>query len=144
MSAVKNHKQVEPKRTPDESGFTLIELLVTMVVLGIVITSLAALYYEMQITQVQSQRYDLAVRAARTEIEDLRNSGYDTLSPGTNIDFTSSLPSGLPAGKNGTVVVSQPTADLRRVDVTITYTDYGISKTVELSSDIGIIGLRQG
>lgn len=144
MSDVKRHQPVELKPTVNEAGFTLIELLVTMVVLGIVITSLAALFYTMQVTQVQSQRYDLAVRAARTEIEDLRNSGYDTLSPGTNIDFTSSLPSGLPAGKNGTVVVSQPTADLRRVDVTITYTDYGIAKTVTLSSDIGIIGLRQG
>lgn len=144
MSDVKRHQHVELKPTATESGFTLIELLVTMVVLGIVITSLAALYYMMQVTQVQSQRYDLAVRAARTEIEDLRNSGYDTLTPGTNISFTSSLPSGLPAGKNGTVVVSQPTADLRRVDVTITYTDYGIAKTVTLSSDIGIIGLRQG
>lgn len=144
MSDVKRHQPVGLKPTVNEAGFTLIELLVTMVVLGIVITSLAALFYTMQVTQVQSQRYDLAVRAARTEIEDLRNSGYDTLSPGTNIDFTSSLPSGLPAGKNGTVVVSQPTADLRRVDVTITYTDYGIAKTVTLSSDIGIIGLRQG
>lgn len=144
MAETKPHKEVEHRKLPNESGFTLVELVVTMVVLGIVITSLAGLYYMMQITQVRSQRYDLAVRAARTEIEDLRNAGYDTLTPGTNISFTSSLPSGLPAGKNGTVVVSQPTADLRRVDVTITYTDYGKSVTVTLSSDIGIIGLRQG
>lgn len=144
MSVIKPLQHLERKKISDESGFTLVELLVTMVVLGIVITSLAALYYMMQVTQAQSQRYDLAVRAARTEIEDLRNSGYDSLSPGSTINFTSSLPSGLPAGKSGTVTVSQPTSDLRRVDVTITYTDYGIAKTVTLSSDIGIIGLRQG
>jgi hypothetical protein len=113
-------------------------------VLGIAISSIAALYYTMQITEVQSQRYDLAVRAARTEIEDLRNNGYDSLTPGSTITFTSNLPSSLPSDKSGTVTVSQPSADLRRVDVNVTYTDYGISKKVELSSDIGVIGLGQG
>lgn len=131
----------EPRK---EAGFTLIELLVTIVVLGIVITSLGGLYYLMQITEVRSQHYDIAVRAARTEIEDLRNNGYNTLTPGSSIDFTSSLPSALPRDKSGTVAVSQPLPDLRKVDVTITYTDYGKSQTVELSSDIGIIGLGQG
>ncbi len=125
-------------------GFTLVELLVTIVVLGIVISSLSGLYYLMQITQVQGQHYDLAVRAARTEIEDLRNDGYDSLNPGGTINFTSSLPSALPPNKSGTVTISQPLPELRRVDVMITYTDYGKSQTIELSSDIGIIGLGQG
>lgn len=116
----------------------------TLVVLGIVISSLGGLYYLMQITEVQSQHYDIAVRAARTEIEDLRNNGYNSLTPGNSINFTSSLPTVLPPGKTGTVAVSQPLPELRRVDVTIAYTDYGKSQTVELSSDIGIIGLGQG
>jgi len=127
-----------------EGGFTLVELLVTIVVLGIVITSLAGMYYLLQITEVQSQHYDIAVRAARTEIEDLRNNGYSSLTPGDSINFTSSLPAALPPNKTGTVAVSQPLPDLRRVDVTIAYTDYGKSETVDLSSDIGIIGLGEG
>jgi prepilin-type N-terminal cleavage/methylation domain-containing protein len=126
---------------PNEAGFTLIELLVTIVVLSIVITSLAGLYYLMQETEVRSQHYDIAVRAARTEIEELRNNGYTSLTPGNTITFTSSLPSSLPSNKTGTVVVSQPLADLRRVDVTVSYSDYGIQQNVELSSDIGIVGL---
>ena len=128
----------------NETGFTLVELLVTMVVLGIVITSLSGLYYLTQITEVRSQHYDIAVRAARTEIEDLRNNGYNSLTPGSNITFTSSLPSALPPNKTGTATISQPLPELRRVDVTIAYTDYGKAQTVELSSDIGIIGLGQG
>lgn len=120
------------------------ELLVTIVVLGIVITSLGGLYYLMQITQVQSQHYDIAVRAARTEIENLRNNGYASLTPGSTIDFTSSLPAALPRDRSGTVAVSEPVADLRRVDVTITYTDNGKSQNVTLSSEIGVIGLGQG
>ncbi len=135
---------LDARRTPKDSGFTLVELLVTLIVLGIVITSMGGLYYLMQITEVQSQHYDLAVRAARTEIEDLRNNGYNSLNPGSNINFTASLPASLPKGKTGTVAVSQPVDDLRRVDVTISYTDYGKAQTITLSSEIGVIGLGQG
>jgi prepilin-type N-terminal cleavage/methylation domain-containing protein len=139
-----NRSSADTESAQNDDGFTLVELLVTIVVLGIVITSLAGLYYLMQITEVQSQHYDIAVRAARTEIEDLRNNGYNSLNPGDTINFTSSLPSTLPHDKAGTVDVSQPLPDLRRVDVTITYTDYGKAQTIELSSEIGIVGLGQG
>ena len=133
-----------PKPQNIQAGFTLVELLVTIVVLGIVIGSLGGLYYAMQATQAKSQHYDLAVRAARTEIENLRNNGYSALTPGSTIDFTSSLPTQLPAGKSGSVAVSQPVDDLRRVDVTISYKDYGKTQTVTLSSTIGVIGIGQG
>lgn len=128
----------------NEGGFTLVETLVTVVVLGIVIASMAGLYYTMQVVQVQSQHLDLATRSARTEIENLRNNGYNALTPGNTINFTSDLPTGLPPGKQGTVVISQPLPELRRVDVTITYSDYGKSQKVTLSSNIGIIGIGQG
>lgn len=128
----------------NEKGFTLAELMVTIVVLGLVISGLGGLYYIMQINEIRSQRLDLATRAARTEIESLRNNGYNSLTPGSTITFTSSLPSGLPSGKTGTVVVSQPLPELRRVDVTVQYTDYGKQQTVTLSSNIGVIGIGQG
>jgi len=127
-----------------EAGFTLVEIMVTMVVFGIVIASIAGLFYNMQITEVRSQRLDLAQRAARSQIEVLRNSGYSNLTPGSTIDFTANLPAALPAGKRGTVTVSEPLPELRRVDVTITYVDYKIPQNVTLSSDIGVIGIGQG
>ena len=127
-----------------QAGFTLVELIVTIVVLGIVITSLGGLYYIMQRAAVRTQHLDLATRAARTEIEQLRNSGYSSLTPGTPIDFTSSLPANLPADRSGIVTVTQPADDLRRVDVQITYTDSGAPQKIILSSNIGIIGIRQG
>lgn len=127
-----------------EAGFTLVELVVTIVVLGIVISSLSGLYYIMQQASVRSQHMDLATRAARTEIEQLRNTGYSALTVGTPIDFTSNLPSALPRDRNGTVTVSQPADDLKRVDVQVTYTDNGTAQKIILSSNIGIIGIRQG
>jgi prepilin-type N-terminal cleavage/methylation domain-containing protein len=125
-------------------GFTLVELMVTIVVLGLVITGIAGMYYVMQVAEVRGQRLDLATRAARTQIEKLRNNGYNALTPGSTITFTSSLPAALPSGKTGTVVVSQPLPELRRVDVTVQYTDYGKQQTVTLSSNIGVIGIGQG
>jgi prepilin-type N-terminal cleavage/methylation domain-containing protein len=127
-----------------QGGFTLVELMVTIVVLGLVIAGVGGLYYVMQITEVKSQRLDIAMRAARTKIESLRNNGYNSLTPGSNINFTGELPSSLPAGKTGTVVVSQPLPELRRVDVTVQYSDYGKQQTVTLSSNIGVLGIGQG
>jgi prepilin-type N-terminal cleavage/methylation domain-containing protein len=128
----------------NKDGFTLVELLITIVVLGIAIAGLAGLYYAMQVAVVQSQHLDLATRAARSEIEALRNNGYNNLVSGGNIDFTSSLPSSLPRDKSGTVAVSQPVAGLVQVDVTVSYTDYGKPQTIKLTSDIGVIGIGQG
>ena len=128
----------------NNNGFTLVELMVTIVVLGIVITSLAGMYYIMQITQIKTLHYDLAVRAARTEIEDLRNNGYDSLTPGSTINFSSNLPALLPANKSGTVAVSEPMKGLRRVNVTVSYSEFHQTQNITLSSDIGVIGLGQG
>lgn len=135
---------IDNRQDSQQAGFTLVEIMVTLVVLSIVIAAIAGLFYNMQITEVRSQRLDLAQRAARSQIEVLRNSGYSNLTPGSTIDFTSSLPAALPAGKKGTVTVSEPLPELRRVDVTITYMDYKIPQNVTLSSDIGVIGIGQG
>ena len=130
----------------DMGGFTLIELLITIIVLGIVITSLAGMYYIVQVTENKSVLYDLAVRDARTEIEDLRNNGYNSLSTGT---FNFTLSPGLPSNAIGTVDVCDPALTnpcppgLKRIDVTVTYTVYGQQQSVELSSNIGIIGITQ-
>lgn len=124
-----------------QKGFTLVEMLITIVVLGIAIAAIATLYYQMQSLQNDSRYLDLATRAAQTEIEVLRNNSYNSLTPGQNINFTSSLPSGLPSGSTGTVVVSQPAAGLRRVDVSVNYSAGGNAKSVELSSTIGVIGI---
>jgi len=144
MRAVKGQAMGPGKDHRSDKGFTLVELMVTIIVIGLVITSIAGLYYIMQIMQVRSQHLDLAMRSARAEIESLRNNGYNSLTPGSTIDFSSSLPSGLPSGKTGKVVVSQPLADLRRLDVTVQYSDYGKQQTVTLSSNIGVIGIGQG
>lgn len=125
-------------------GFTLIELLITIVVLGIAITGISSLYTYMQVTQVESQHMDLAVRAGRTEIEVLRNNSFNSLTPNSSIDFTSKLPAALPPTKKAVANITEPVSGLRQIDISITYTDYGKPQTIDLTSDIGVIGIGDG
>lgn len=123
-------------------GFTLVEMMVTIIVLGLAVAAIGSLYYNMQSLQVKSRHIDVATRAAQTQIEILRNNSYNSLTPGSTINFTSSLPDSLPHDAQGAVEVSEPVAGLRRIDVTVTYTA-GSPQEVKLSSMIGVIGISQ-
>src|SRR5690606_39100292 len=102
-----------------------------------------SLFYAVQYTQRQAMYHDSATRAARRQVEILRNSSYNSLENGQQISFTNDLPDLLPGNKSGTVQVSEPTAGLKRVDVNVTYFDNGREREVNLSSTIGVIGISQ-
>lgn len=123
-------------------GFTIVELLVTIIFLGFLVIGASSLFMSINNIQRQGAYVELANRAAQTEVETLRNSNYSQLTAGQNIDFTTSIPNGLPQAK-GTVVVSEPQAGLKRVDVTVTYNAGTQPHSVTLSSLIGVIGITQ-
>lgn len=126
-----------------EDGFTLVELITAVVVLGIIGASVTGLFLNIQQTQIATNYLESATRAAQREIESLRNSNYNNLTPGSTLSFTNSLPGDLPNDRTGTVAVSEPTPGVRRVDVTVTYTHEDRLRTVALSSLIGVIGITQ-
>ncbi len=126
-----------------QSGFTIPELIVTIVFIGFAFIGITQLYLSIQRIQEETTYVQIASHAAQTEIESLRNSNYNSLTVGQNIDFSGALPSNLPSPRSGTVVVSSPMAGLARVDATVSYTDHGTQRQVELSSMIGIIGISQ-
>ncbi len=131
------------KPMTNQEGFTLVELLITIVILGIALVGIASLFYSVQYTQRQSVYRDSATRAARRQIEILRNSSYNSLVNGQTITFTSDLPSRLPGNKSGTVAVSEPSPGVKRVDVNVTYYDSGKKREVNLTSFIGVIGITR-
>jgi prepilin-type N-terminal cleavage/methylation domain-containing protein len=131
------------KLTKDNAGFTIIELIITILVFGFVAAGLTELFLGVTNVQRNAGYLQSATTAAQTEVESLRNNNYDQLPNGQNINFTSQLPSNLPAPRSGSVAISQPIAGVKRVDVTVTYTQDGHTETVELSSLIGIIGISQ-
>jgi len=126
-----------------EDGFTIPEVIVTIMLIGLATTAVYSMFNTVQVIQKKSAYLESATRAAQQEIESLRNNNYNSLTPGSTIDFTSSLPADLPSNKIGTVAVTEPIDGLRRVDVTVTYTYGQQTKSVMLSSLIGIIGISQ-
>lgn len=124
-------------------GFTLVELLITIVVLGIVATTISSLFLTIQQTQRRTNFAETANRAGIRQIESLRNQNYNSLTPGETINFTDELPSTLPNDRTGIIEISEPIPGLRRVDTTITYTFGGSEQTIRLSSLIGVIGITQ-
>ncbi len=130
------------KRRFYQAGFTIPELLVTIVFLGTAATAIALLFIGIQDIQRRTSKLESATHAAQTEVESLRNNNYNQLVAGEDIDFSSELPDDLPKA-TGTVVVSEPQAGLKRVDVTVSYDDKGTPREVKLSSLIGVIGISQ-
>ena len=126
-----------------EGGFTIVELLVTIVITGLIVVTITSLFITIERTQHSTQLLETATRAGEQQIEALRNNNYNTLTTGSTINFTSNLPSNLPAPRTGTVVVSEPMTVVKRVDVTVTYRDGTKSKNVKLSSLIGQLGIGQ-
>lgn len=125
------------------SGFTIPELLVTILFMGLAFIGITQLYLAVQRIQDRTAYVQIASHAAQTEIESLRNDNFNALTDGQNIDFTAQLPGNLPGPKSGSVAVSEPMPGLKRVDVTVQYSDHGNAKQVELTSLIGIIGISQ-
>jgi type II secretory pathway pseudopilin PulG len=126
-----------------QNGFTIPELMVTIVFMGFAFIAVTQLYLSIQQVQEQTAYTQIASHAAQTEIESLRNTNYNSLTAGQNIDFSSSLPGNLPGPKSATAVVSAPMTGLIRIDATVSYTDHGTQHQIELSSLIGIIGISQ-
>ena len=126
----------------NNGGFTIIELIISILVFGFVAAGLAEVFTSVTDVQRNANYLQLATTAAQTEVESLRNNNYDQLANGT-ISFTSKLPTILPSPRSGTVIISEPITGIKRVDVTVSYNQDGLTENIELSSYIGIIGIAQ-
>lgn len=124
-----------------QTGFTLVELMIATVAFGVVALGLTSLFLSLQDVQRRAAYLETATRSAEQEVESLRNNNYGELAAGSNLSF--SVPTSLPAPRSGNVSISEPNNGIKRIDVTVTYTDHGSTKTVKLSSLIGIIGISQ-
>lgn len=129
----------------DSQGFTLIEAVVTMVVFAVAAISITTLISGLQTADRYTRYVDTARAEAKDKIEFLRNSNYSLLTDGQEIDFSDELPSSLPGPRRGTVAVSTPTGleDLKRLDVTVSYTVGNLERQVKLSALVGASGLTQ-
>lgn len=130
-------------RPHKQTGFTVVELVLTVVAFGFISAAIGTLFLSIQGIQRRTAYLETATRTANKEVEALRNNNYNLLTTGTTIDFTSQVPTTLPAPRSGTVNITEPVPGIKRVDVTVSYTDHGDQQKIELSSLIGVIGISQ-
>ena len=106
------------------------------VLFGIAIVMMTSLLGLIQDSQRNATYFTVAMHAARSEVERLRSSGYDSLTNGNTYPF--SVPDTLPSGSSGSTVVaaSSPTnaPDSKKIDVIVTYLIGNVNKTVTISA----------
>lgn len=131
------------RKRVSEAGFGVPEIIITIVVLGVMSIGIIGIFRSILYIQTATNYQKIATFAAQREIETLRNSNYNQLVAGSTINFTSELPPELPRGKTGTVIVSEPVAGIKQVDVTVAYKHNNSNRQVKVSSMIGVIGITK-
>jgi hypothetical protein len=96
------------------------------------------------LTVLNNRTRDLALAnlIIESKSEQIRNAGYNSLTPGM-VDFSSELPNELASPKSGSYTVSNPTTGVAEIDITITYKDYGSTRTQNYKTIITELGVGQ-
>lgn len=123
-------------------GFTIVELLVTMIVGGLLAGSVA-LFLGLHVHVAQRGR-DVSVTNSFVEnkVESLRSAGFLALTNGTT-DITNEMPSELNRPRSASLEISDESAAIKRVDISVTYSDQGTPRTYTYSTFIGELGVGQ-
>lgn len=129
-------------RRRDERGFTVAEVLVGIVLFGIMMP--AVILAVMNLADLNDRAGDLTRLniIAENKIEQLRNEGYNSLALGT-VDFSNELDVSIGRPNDASFTVSQPENGVKKIDVTINYTEKGTARTLEYSSFISELGVAQ-
>lgn len=125
-----------------ETGFTLVELLVSIIVGTIFVTTITTVVNSHNYLTQRTQNLVFANSYVEGKVESIRSQGYNSLTDGT-IDITSELPAELVPPKSGQVVVTDFSAGVKRVVVSITYNDLSTNRTYSYTTFVGELGVGQ-
>lgn len=113
-------------------GFSLVEVTVALAIIGTMIVATGTLLQRLPVNGREVRDQDLALRIARTELENLRALGYAAL-PASG-PFTDSLLSSL-AGGAAAMTVSDFDAKTKQIEVQVTWLGSGLaSRSVSLTT----------
>lgn len=124
------------------AGFTIVELLVSIAVGAIVIASLNQLVDGYLHVSQRGRYLSLANSFVEGKVEALRNTGFNSINPGTT-DLSAELPAGLPPYRSASLQVTTPSSGLKQVDISVTYQDQGLTNSYSYTSYIGELGVGQ-
>lgn len=124
------------------SGFTIVELLIAIALFGIILPMFAVGINNLTVLNGRARNLALVNTLAQNRFELIRSTGYNSADLGA-FDFTDELPSILPEPKTAEYVITNPETSVKEVTVTISYDDYGSTRTVEYKSLISELGIAQ-
>lgn len=127
------------------SGFTLIEQLVAATVMLVVFIAVTQAFIGIGVVNNRSNAQTQAVELMQQKLEVLRNTPYNNLPVGTT-DFTTEMDTfdSLKSPRTATITVTEVTPSiLKRVDISLSYTQSGRTRTVGTTTLIGLRGINR-
>ena len=102
-------------------GFTLVEILVALTIFLMTITTIASMSSTTNTLNWQTRTALAVNEAVNAKIESLRNMPYSSLTNGTT-SFVSELPASATAPRSATYTISDKSAGLKQIDISVSYT----------------------
>lgn len=121
-----------------EAGITLVELIVAIVLLGLAIPLIVGLMTSL--TQINDRAHDTSLlnAIAENKVESLRSKGFNGVTNGT-FTFTNELPTSIPLPRTASYTVSNVSASLKSIEVTISYG----TRQIQYKTYLGELGVGQ-
>lgn len=132
-------------RLRDERGFSLLELIVSAAVMGVIIVAIYTFFEQVRDINRYANSMVIANQAAQEQMEKYRNTPYNNLPTGTqNMNSILTPYPALRSPRSASVVITelQPNG-LKQIDLTITYTERGGPKTMQISTLVASRGINK-
>jgi prepilin-type N-terminal cleavage/methylation domain-containing protein len=129
-------------RNKQQDGFTIVELVITIIIAGVIIPSVAIALTNLSVINKVARDKALANMVVQNKVETLRSAGYNSLSDGST-SFVSDLPSTIGSPKSATYTVSSPAAGIKQIDISMSFTEYRVTKNLSYRTYISELGVGQ-
>jgi hypothetical protein len=125
-----------------QTGYLTVELIIALVVGALLILSLNNIVVSQGYLAQRGRDQSTANAFAEQKFEALRSQGYLSLTNGTT-SLTNELPSELKRPRSASLVISSQSAALKKVHLTVTYSEQGKTRTHAYITYIGELGVGQ-
>lgn len=125
-----------------QKGFTLVELVTTIIIAGIIIPAVAIALTNLAVINKIARDKALANMIVQNKVETLRSSGYNSLNNGTT-SFVADLPNTIGSPKSANYIVSSPATGVKQIDVSVSFTEYNVTKNLSYRTYISELGVGQ-
>ncbi len=133
---------IKAARLDNQGGFGVVEIVVTLLVIGIVSTAFFSITISTNAINDQATDLIFINGMAQRKMEELRSSGFISLSDGT-VDFSDEFIATIGKPNTAQYTISTVSTDVKQVSVQVVFDQYGESQTYDYSTYVSELGLSQ-